>query len=180
MPRTSKPCLRSKMDKIVKQLLPFLSRWSLSWFSLCQPLLFRPPLRRSRLLYVETKLTFTISFCHSFLFFPSHLLGITGWQSNSTHPCIPTKSAAQTYLNSLTVATSYDDGNYNRNLFPHWNTVSSTWNTRYVTFVAGIIGPTMVACCRMMVVRVNMQKAQTRNWRLAWRKAESKVVGPIK
>ncbi|EGS17914.1 uncharacterized protein CTHT_0072740 [Thermochaetoides thermophila DSM 1495] len=47
-----------------------------------------------------------------------------------TPPGIPSRSTAQSYLNSLTVAASYDDGNYNRDLFPHWNTVSGTCNTR--------------------------------------------------
>ncbi|KAK4178035.1 hypothetical protein QBC36DRAFT_299749 [Triangularia setosa] len=45
-------------------------------------------------------------------------------------PGIPSKSTAQTQLNALTVKANYDNGGYNRDLFPHWNTVSGACNTR--------------------------------------------------
>ncbi|KAK4639850.1 hypothetical protein QC761_701290 [Podospora bellae-mahoneyi] len=45
-------------------------------------------------------------------------------------PGIPSKSTAQTQLNALTVQANYDNGGYNRDLFPHWNTVSGACNTR--------------------------------------------------
>ncbi|KAK4198041.1 hypothetical protein QBC40DRAFT_230816 [Triangularia verruculosa] len=45
-------------------------------------------------------------------------------------PGIPSKATAQSQLNALTVQANYDNGGYNRDLFPHWNTVSGTCNTR--------------------------------------------------
>ncbi|KAK4182175.1 hypothetical protein QBC35DRAFT_457561 [Podospora australis] len=45
-------------------------------------------------------------------------------------PGIPSTANAKTQLSSLTVKAAYDDGNYNRDLFPHWNTVSGACNTR--------------------------------------------------
>lgn len=45
-------------------------------------------------------------------------------------PGIPSTANAKTQLGSLTVKAAYDDGGYNRDLFPHWNTVSGTCNTR--------------------------------------------------
>lgn len=49
-----------------------------------------------------------------------------------TPPGIPTASAAKTQLASLTVSTQVDDGNYDRDLFPTWDTIEGTCNTRYV------------------------------------------------
>ncbi|MEU8244238.1 HNH endonuclease family protein [Actinoplanes missouriensis] len=43
---------------------------------------------------------------------------------------IPTKATAQTYLNTLTVAAEANAGSYDRDLFPHWITISGTCNTR--------------------------------------------------
>ncbi|KAK3374708.1 hypothetical protein B0H63DRAFT_480778 [Podospora didyma] len=45
-------------------------------------------------------------------------------------PGIPTKAAATTQLAALTVTPYVDDGAYDRDLFPTWNTVSGTCNTR--------------------------------------------------
>ncbi|KAH8780875.1 hypothetical protein F5883DRAFT_166497 [Diaporthe sp. PMI_573] len=47
-----------------------------------------------------------------------------------TPPGIPTASAAKTQLASLTVSTQVDDGNYDRDLFPTWDTIEGTCNTR--------------------------------------------------
>lgn len=80
----------------------------------------------------------SLSFFNSFYFNPP--FGNTCSVTNSTQPGIPSKSTAQSYLNSLTIAASYDDGNYDRDLFPHWNTVSGTCNTRYVTVVVKVVG----------------------------------------
>ncbi|GGN62597.1 hypothetical protein GCM10010112_20970 [Actinoplanes lobatus] len=43
---------------------------------------------------------------------------------------IPTKATAQTYLNALTVAAEANASTYDRDLFPHWITISGTCNTR--------------------------------------------------
>ncbi|MFC4071570.1 GmrSD restriction endonuclease domain-containing protein [Actinoplanes subglobosus] len=43
---------------------------------------------------------------------------------------IPSKSTAQTYLNALTVAAEANASTYDRDLFPHWITISGTCNTR--------------------------------------------------
>ena len=45
-------------------------------------------------------------------------------------PGIPTAATAKTQLAALTVKAAYDDGGYNRDLFPTWGTVSGTCNTR--------------------------------------------------
>lgn len=43
---------------------------------------------------------------------------------------IPSKATAQTYLNSLTVAAEANASSYDRDLFPHWITISGACNTR--------------------------------------------------
>ncbi|KAK0704373.1 hypothetical protein B0H67DRAFT_591244 [Lasiosphaeris hirsuta] len=45
-------------------------------------------------------------------------------------PGIPAASTAKTQLASLTVKAYADDGNYDRDLFPTWNTISGSCNTR--------------------------------------------------
>ncbi|KAM7192100.1 hypothetical protein V8F33_008525 [Rhypophila sp. PSN 637] len=47
-----------------------------------------------------------------------------------TPPGIPSASTAVTQLNSLTVKAYVDDGTYNRDLFPHWITISGQCNAR--------------------------------------------------
>ncbi|KAL2155754.1 hypothetical protein VTH82DRAFT_496 [Thermothelomyces myriococcoides] len=47
-----------------------------------------------------------------------------------TPPGIPSASTAKSQLASLTVKASYDDGNYSRDKFPTWETISGTCNTR--------------------------------------------------
>ncbi|KAK4163995.1 hypothetical protein QBC43DRAFT_237957 [Cladorrhinum sp. PSN259] len=47
-----------------------------------------------------------------------------------TPPGIPSTANAKTQLGALTVKTITDPGGYSRDLFPHWNTVSGTCNTR--------------------------------------------------
>jgi hypothetical protein len=48
----------------------------------------------------------------------------------ATPPGIPTKATAQTRLNALTVAAEANASSYDRDLFPHWITISGTCNTR--------------------------------------------------
>ncbi|KAK0647098.1 hypothetical protein B0T16DRAFT_328992 [Cercophora newfieldiana] len=47
-----------------------------------------------------------------------------------TPPGIPTAATAKTQLASLTVKSYVDDGNYNRDLFPHWITIEGACNAR--------------------------------------------------
>ncbi|KAI3317221.1 hypothetical protein HD806DRAFT_395340 [Xylariaceae sp. AK1471] len=47
-----------------------------------------------------------------------------------TPPGIPTAAAARTTLNTLTVSTNPDDGTYDRDLFPTWDTITGACNTR--------------------------------------------------
>lgn len=45
-------------------------------------------------------------------------------------PTPPDKATSQSYLNALTVRAEGSMTGYNRDLFPHWHTVSGTCNTR--------------------------------------------------
>ncbi|KAK1831527.1 hypothetical protein QBC39DRAFT_351514 [Podospora conica] len=45
-------------------------------------------------------------------------------------PGIPSSSTAKTQLAALTVKAYVDDGTYNRDLFPHWSTISGACNAR--------------------------------------------------
>ena len=45
-------------------------------------------------------------------------------------PAIPSKAAAQSRLNGLTVAAQGSTSGYSRELFPHWITISGSCNTR--------------------------------------------------
>ncbi|RCG32036.1 HNH endonuclease [Sphaerisporangium album] len=47
-----------------------------------------------------------------------------------TPPNIPSLSTATSELNALTVDVERNSGTYDRNLFPHWITISGTCNTR--------------------------------------------------
>jgi hypothetical protein len=48
----------------------------------------------------------------------------------ATPPSIPSASTAQTWLNSMTVATQGSMSGYSRDKFPHWITISGSCNTR--------------------------------------------------
>ena len=50
--------------------------------------------------------------------------------AGATPPGIPTAATARTYLSSLTVAAWTHTTTYDRDLFPHWHTVSGACNTR--------------------------------------------------
>ncbi|SPO03140.1 uncharacterized protein DNG_05822 [Cephalotrichum gorgonifer] len=45
-------------------------------------------------------------------------------------PGIPSADTARSQLAGLTVKAAVDDGTYDRDLFPHWHTVSGSCNTR--------------------------------------------------
>jgi hypothetical protein len=57
-------------------------------------------------------------------------LGLLGSPAQAAPTGIPSKSTAQTYLNALTVAAEANASTYDRELFPHWITISGTCNTR--------------------------------------------------
>ena len=50
--------------------------------------------------------------------------------AHAAPPGIPTKATAQNQLNALTVAAERNAGSYDRDLFPHWITISGRCNTR--------------------------------------------------
>jgi hypothetical protein len=50
--------------------------------------------------------------------------------AGATAPGIPTAATARTYLATLTVAASTHTTTYDRDLFPTWDTISGTCNTR--------------------------------------------------
>ncbi|WP_239082639.1 HNH endonuclease family protein [Actinoplanes teichomyceticus] len=56
--------------------------------------------------------------------------GVPVSPARATPPNIPSKATAQTQLNTLTVAAEANAGTYDRDLFPHWITISGTCNTR--------------------------------------------------
>lgn len=62
---------------------------------------------------------------------------VLGWAApaaadHTLPPNIPGNSAAQTQLNSLTVAAKGPQDGYDRSLFPHWNVVDSPCTSRQV------------------------------------------------
>ncbi|WP_229070822.1 HNH endonuclease family protein [Actinoplanes sp. DH11] len=56
--------------------------------------------------------------------------GLPAAPAAATPPGIPSKATAQNQLNGLTVAAEANAGSYDRDLFPHWITISGTCNTR--------------------------------------------------
>ncbi|BEL02796.1 HNH endonuclease family protein [Actinoplanes sichuanensis] len=57
-------------------------------------------------------------------------LGLLASPAQAAPTGIPSKSTAQTYLTALTVAAEANASTYDRDLFPHWITISGTCNTR--------------------------------------------------
>ncbi len=61
---------------------------------------------------------------------------VLGWSApaaaDTLPPNIPSDSAAQSQLNSLTVAPKGPQSGYDRSLFPHWNVVDSPCTSRQV------------------------------------------------
>src|SRR5688572_7792012 len=58
------------------------------------------------------------------------LLALTATPVEATPPNIPSYSTAVTRLNALTVAAESHQSSYNRDLFPHWITITGSCNTR--------------------------------------------------
>ena len=56
--------------------------------------------------------------------------GLTAGPAVATPPGIPSAATAQSQLDELTVAAEANAGSYDRDLFPHWITISGTCNTR--------------------------------------------------
>ncbi|MEU4420453.1 HNH endonuclease family protein [Actinoplanes sp. NPDC024001] len=57
-------------------------------------------------------------------------IGLTTTPAQAAPTGIPAKSTAQTYLNALTVKAEANASSYDRDLFPHWITISGACNTR--------------------------------------------------
>jgi hypothetical protein len=57
-------------------------------------------------------------------------LALVATPADATAPNIPSSSTALSRLNTLTVATESHQSSYDRDLFPHWITVSGACNTR--------------------------------------------------
>nr|WP_174553134.1 HNH endonuclease family protein [Herbidospora sakaeratensis] len=57
-------------------------------------------------------------------------LALLATPASATPPGVPSYSTAVSQLNALTVAAEANAGSYNRDLFPHWSTVSGACNTR--------------------------------------------------
>lgn len=57
-------------------------------------------------------------------------LAITATPAHATPPNIPSYSTAVSRLNSLTVAAESHHSTYDRDLFPHWITITGSCNTR--------------------------------------------------
>ncbi|KAM5351779.1 hypothetical protein ACJ41O_004502 [Fusarium nematophilum] len=58
------------------------------------------------------------------------LVSASGVLAAPAPPGIPSESTARSLLAGLTVAASTNTGTYDRDLFPHWSTVSGACNTR--------------------------------------------------
>lgn len=58
------------------------------------------------------------------------LLALAATPASATPPNIPSASTAQSRLNTLTVAAESHQSSYNRDLFPHWITITGSCNTR--------------------------------------------------
>ncbi|MEV6343700.1 HNH endonuclease family protein [Actinoplanes sp. NPDC051851] len=57
-------------------------------------------------------------------------VGLLASPAQATPPNIPSKATATTELAALTVAAEANADTYDRDLFPHWITISGTCNTR--------------------------------------------------
>ena len=57
-------------------------------------------------------------------------LALTGSPAGATPPNIPSAATAQSRLGSLTVAAESHASTYDRDLFPHWITITGSCNTR--------------------------------------------------
>ncbi|HEU5158193.1 MAG TPA: HNH endonuclease family protein [Streptosporangiaceae bacterium] len=61
---------------------------------------------------------------------PALTVGLTASAANATPPNIPSASTAAARLAELTVAAESHASTYDRDLFPHWITISGACNTR--------------------------------------------------
>jgi hypothetical protein len=67
--------------------------------------------------------------------------------AGATPPGIPTAATARTYLATLTVAAWTHTTTYDRDLFPHWGTVSGTCNTRETVLKRDGTGVVVSSAC---------------------------------
>ncbi|BCB90954.1 HNH endonuclease family protein [Phytohabitans suffuscus] len=75
------------------------------------------------------------------------LLALTAAPAAATPPNIPSYSTALSRLNSLTVAAESHQSSYNRDLFPHWITITGTCNTREQVLKRDGTGVTVDSSC---------------------------------
>ncbi|MDH2427463.1 DUF1524 domain-containing protein [Sphaerisporangium sp. TRM90804] len=64
-----------------------------------------------------------------------------------TPPNIPSASTARSELAALTVDVERNSGSYNRDLFPHWSTVSGACNTRETVLIRDGVGVVTNSSC---------------------------------
>ncbi|GAA2095921.1 HNH endonuclease family protein [Actinomadura alba] len=74
-------------------------------------------------------------------------LGLTAGPANATPPNIPSASTAASRLATLTVAAESHQSSYNRDLFPHWITISGACNTRETVLKRDGSGVTVDSAC---------------------------------
>jgi hypothetical protein len=75
------------------------------------------------------------------------LLALTATPVEATPPNIPSYSTAVTRLNALTVAAESHQSSYNRDLFPHWITITGSCNTREQVLKRDGTGVTVDSSC---------------------------------
>ncbi|BCB77765.1 HNH endonuclease family protein [Phytohabitans flavus] len=75
------------------------------------------------------------------------LLALAAAPAAATPPNIPSYSTAVSRLNALTVAAESHGSSYNRDLFPHWITVSGSCNTREQVLKRDGSGVTVDSSC---------------------------------
>ena len=72
---------------------------------------------------------------------------LTATPADATPPNIPSYSTALSRLSSLTVAAESHQSTYNRDLFPHWITISGACNTREEVLKRDGAGVTVNSSC---------------------------------
>ncbi|MEU7001458.1 HNH endonuclease family protein [Nonomuraea sp. NPDC046570] len=74
-------------------------------------------------------------------------LSLTSGTAAATPPNIPSPATAATRLDQLTVAAESHHSTYDRNLFPHWITISGTCNTRETVLKRDGVGVVTNSSC---------------------------------
>jgi hypothetical protein len=74
-------------------------------------------------------------------------LALVATPAHATPPNIPSYSTAVSRLNALTVAAESHQSSYNRDLFPHWITITGSCNTREQVLKRDGTGVTVDSSC---------------------------------